>query len=117
MENQLSTSMEGEQQPKSATEVLSDVLDKNTKNSKFLPNAGINIVRQRRCGLPILEDELEVEKKKNAELRSVVDSQQEKIDSQQEKMDDLSSQVMASQKKQAELEAKLDLLLKTNQGN
>jgi hypothetical protein len=32
-------------------------------------------------------------------------------------MDDLSSQVMASQKKQAELEAKLDLLLKTNQGN
>jgi hypothetical protein len=50
-------------------------------------------------------------------LRSVVDSQQEKIDSQQEKMDDLSSQVMASQKKQAELEEKLDLLLKTNQGN
>jgi septal ring factor EnvC (AmiA/AmiB activator) len=110
MENQLSTSMEGEQQPKSATEVVSDVLDKNTKNSKFLPNVGINIVRQRRRGLPILEDELEVEKKKNAELRSVVDSQQEK-------MDDLSSQVMASQKKQAELEAKLDLLLKTNQGN
>jgi septal ring factor EnvC (AmiA/AmiB activator) len=110
MENQLSTSMEGEKQPKSATEVVSDVLDKNTKNSKFLPNVSINIVRQRRRGLPILEDELEVEKKKNAELRSVVDSQQEKID-------DLSSQVMASQKKQAELEAKLDLLLKTNQGN
>jgi cell division FtsZ-interacting protein ZapD len=78
---------------------------------------GINIVWQRRRGFPILEDELEVEKKKNAELRSVVDIQQEKIDSQQEKMDDLSSQVMASQKKQAELEAKLDLLLKTNQGN
>jgi hypothetical protein len=29
-------------------------------------------------------------------LRSVVDSQQEKIDSQQEKMDDVSSQVMAT---------------------
>jgi hypothetical protein len=31
MENQLSTSMEGEQQPKSATEVVSDVLDKKHK--------------------------------------------------------------------------------------
>jgi hypothetical protein len=36
MENQLTTPMEGEQQPKTATDVVSDVLDKNTKNNQFL---------------------------------------------------------------------------------
>jgi cell shape-determining protein MreC len=58
-------------------------------------------------GLRTVEALLEVEKRKNADLRSVVDSQQEKVD-------DLSRQVQENQKKQAELESKLELLLSPN---
>jgi hypothetical protein len=43
--------------------------------------------------------------------------QVEKFQEASQVMDDPSSQVMALQNKQAKLEAKLDLLLKTNQGN
>jgi hypothetical protein len=86
MENQLTTLVEAEhEQPKTATEVVSDVLDKNTKNNHFLQNVGIKVVRQRR-GLHTFEALLEVEKRKNTDLWSVVDSQQEKVD-------DLSRQV------------------------
>jgi hypothetical protein len=107
MENQLTAPVEAEhEQPKSATEVVSDVLDKNTKNNHFLQNVGIKVVRQRR-GLHTVEALLEVGKRKNADLRSVVDSQQEKVD-------DLSRQVQENQKKQAELESKLELLLSPN---
>jgi cell shape-determining protein MreC len=57
--------------------------------------------------LHTVEALLEVEKTKNADLRSVVDSQQEKVD-------DLSRQVQENQKKEAELESKLELLLSPN---
>jgi hypothetical protein len=80
MENQLTTPMEGEQQPKSATEVVSDVLHRSTKNNQFLQNVDIKIVPQRRRGVHTVEAELEMEKRKNTELRSVVDSQQVKVD-------------------------------------
>jgi septal ring factor EnvC (AmiA/AmiB activator) len=107
MENQFTAPVEPEhEQPKSATEVVSDVLDKNTKNNHFLQNMGIKVVRQRR-GLHTVEASLEVEKRKNADLRSVVDRQQEKVD-------DLSRKVQENQKKQAKLESKLELLLSPN---
>jgi uncharacterized protein YigA (DUF484 family) len=88
--------MEGEP-PKSATEVVSDVLHKNTKTCHFLQKVGINIVPQRRRGLSTVEAELEVDRSKNAALEA--------------KINDLSTHVQLSQSKQAELEAKLDLLL------
>jgi hypothetical protein len=110
MENQLTTPMEGEQQPKTATDVVSDVLDKNTKNNQFLQNVSIEIVPQRRRSLHAVEVELAVEKRASAELRSVVDSQCEIVE-------DLSSQVQASLKKQAELEAKVELLMSQNRAN
>jgi hypothetical protein len=50
--------MEGEQQPKFATEVVSDVLDKKTMNNQFLPSVGMKIVPQRRRGLHTIEAEL-----------------------------------------------------------
>jgi hypothetical protein len=60
MENQLTAPVEAEHEhPKSATEVVSDVLDKNTKNNHFLQNVGIKVVRQRR-GLHTVEALLEV---------------------------------------------------------
>jgi len=40
MENKQSTLVEGEQ-PKSATEVVADVLAENTKKNQFLQNVGI----------------------------------------------------------------------------
>jgi hypothetical protein len=70
MENQLTALVEAEhEQPKSATEVVSDVPDKNTKNNHFLQNVGIKVVRQR-CGLHTVKALLEVVKRKNADLRS-----------------------------------------------
>jgi predicted RNase H-like nuclease (RuvC/YqgF family) len=57
--------------------------------------------------LHTVEASLEVEKRKNADLRSVVDRQQEKVD-------DLSRKVQENQKKQAKLESKLELLLSPN---
>jgi len=39
MENMLSTSTEGEE-PKSAAQVVADVLAENTKKSRFLQNVG-----------------------------------------------------------------------------
>jgi hypothetical protein len=107
MENQLTLPVEDEhEQPKSATKVVSDVLDKNTKNNHFIQNMGIKVVRQRR-GLHTAEALREVEKRKNADLHLVIDSQQKKVD-------DLSRQVQENQKKQTELESKLDLLLSPN---
>jgi hypothetical protein len=57
--------------------------------------------------LHTVEALLEVEKRKNVDLWSVVDSQQEKVD-------DLSRQVQENHNKQAELESKLELLLSPN---
>jgi hypothetical protein len=55
--------------------------------------------------LHAVEAELAVEKRASTELRSVVDSQREIVEA-------LSSQVQASLKKQAELEAKVEVLMR-----
>uniref|UniRef100_K3Y3G9 Uncharacterized protein n=1 Tax=Setaria italica TaxID=4555 RepID=K3Y3G9_SETIT len=119
MENQLSTLIEGEP-PKSATKVVADVLDKNTKKNQFLQNVSIQTA-QRMFDLQNVEAKLEVEKRANAELRSIVNKQREQ-------MADLSKQVQETEqariknqeenkKKQAELEAKLELLLGQNRAS
>lgn len=74
MENQLTAPMEGEQQPKYATEVVSDVLDQTTRNNQFLRNVGIKIVPKRRRGFHTVEAELRLENWKTSKLESVVDS-------------------------------------------
>jgi uncharacterized protein YigA (DUF484 family) len=96
MESQLTAPTQGEPPNKSATEVVSNVLHKNTKTCHFLQNVGIKIVPHRRRGLSTVEAELEVERSKNAALEA--------------KINDLSTHVQLSQSKQAELEAKLHLL-------
>jgi hypothetical protein len=110
MENLLTTPMEGEQEPKFATEAVSDVLEKSTKNNQFLQNVGIKIVPQRRRGVHTVEAELEMEKSENTELRPVVDSQQVKVD-------DLSIQVQANQNKQVGWWQKSEVLLSQNRAN
>ncbi|KAF0906452.1 hypothetical protein E2562_011447 [Oryza meyeriana var. granulata] len=109
MENKLSAPTEGEE-PKSATQVVVDVLAENTKKNQFLQNVGIQNVRPR-SSVQDIEAELEVEKRANAELRSIVDTQREK-------MDELSKQVQETEqariqdqeemkKKQAEMVVRL----------
>ena len=59
--------------PNSATEVVADVLDKNTKNSHFLQNVGVKI-RSCRSSLQNVQAQLEVERRTNVELQSIVNN-------------------------------------------
>jgi hypothetical protein len=86
MENKLSTTTEGEEL--FAAQVVADVLAANTKKNQFLKNVGFqNVPRSNEQGT---ETELEAERRANAELRV---------------------QVADLSKAQAEMEAKLNLLL------
>ncbi|TVU24508.1 hypothetical protein EJB05_26950, partial [Eragrostis curvula] len=98
----------------SVTEVVADVLAEHSKRNKFLQHVGIENV-QPRTSVRNLQEELAEEKRANNELRLVVDTQREKID-------ELSEQVRESeqsrvrdkeemQKKKADTDAKLELLL------
>ena len=106
MENKQSTLVEGEQ-PKSATEVVADVLAENTKKNKFLQNVGIQAARPR-SKVQNIEVQLEAEKRDNAELREqmavlskkVQETEQARIKEQEE-----------MKRKQAEMDAKLALVL------
>ena len=116
MENQLAAPTE-DGQPKSATQVVGAVLHQNTKTNHFLENVGIQITK-RRTTLQNVQAELEVERRTNSELRSIVNNQREE-------MDGLSKQVQETEqaqikdkevnrKKQAELEKKVELLHRQN---
>lgn len=106
MENKQSTLVEGEQ-PKSATEVVADVLVENTKKNQFLQNVGIQAARPR-SKVQNIEVQLEAEKRDNADLREqmavlskkVQETEQARIKEQEE-----------MKRKQAEMDAKLALVL------
>ena len=88
MDTQLAAQPTEGEQPKSVLQVVANVLERNNKN------VGMQTKR------PRLSAQLEAEKRENAELRLIVNNQREQ-------MEGLS-------KKQAELEAKLDLALGQN---
>ena len=69
---------EGEQ-TKSATQVVAEVLGKNTRKNQFLHNVGIQIV-QPRSSAQNATAELQAEKRENAELRAIVNSQRAEMD-------------------------------------
>ena len=84
---------------------------------QFLQNVGVKI-RNRRSSLQNVQAQLEVERRTNVELQSIVNNQREA-------MNDLSKQMQETEqarikyqeenrKKQAVLEAKLELLLGQN---
>jgi len=72
MEQQLAAPPEEGEEPKSATEVLADVLDDSTKKNMFLQNVGIKTGRPR-SNVQNVQAQLEVEKKANVELRAKLD--------------------------------------------
>ncbi|PVH62615.1 hypothetical protein PAHAL_3G338200 [Panicum hallii] len=112
----LSASREGEQSL-SPTKVVADVLAEKTKKSSFLKNIGI----RNACSRPSIrsiEAQLEVEKRANDDLRAVVDAQREQLDLLSKQVKETEQGRIREQdemkKKQAEMEAKLQLVLKTS---
>ncbi|XP_025825209.1 uncharacterized protein LOC112900579 [Panicum hallii] len=109
METQLAAQPTQGEQPKSAVQVVANVLERNNKKSAFLQNVGMQTKR------PRMSAQLEAEKRENAKFRLIVSNQREQ-------MEGLSKQVQETEltrirdkeemsKKQAELEAKLELVL------
>jgi hypothetical protein len=77
MENMWSASSEGEE-PMPVTQFVSDVPADNTKKNMFLYNVGI----QNACFRSTVKNiaaQLEVEKRANCELQSIVNSQHEQL--------------------------------------
>ncbi|CAN6329063.1 unnamed protein product [Urochloa humidicola] len=110
METQLAAQLVEGEQPKSAVQVVAGVLEQNNKKSLFLQNVGMQTKR------PRMSAQLQA---KNAKLRLIVSNQREQ-------MKDFMKQVKENEqtrlrdkekmgKKQAELEAKLELALGQNQ--
>ncbi|CAL5094460.1 unnamed protein product [Urochloa decumbens] len=116
MENQLATPTD-DGQPKCATQVVCAVLDKNTKNNHFLQNVGVQ-VEKRRSSLQNVQAQLEVERRRNAELQLVVNNQREEMNDLSKKVQETEQARIKDQEenrnKLSQLEAKLELLLGNN---
>jgi hypothetical protein len=69
MEQQLAAPPEEGEEPKSATEVVADVLDDSTKKNMFLQNVGIKTGRPR-SNVQNVQAQLEVEKKANSFMQN-----------------------------------------------
>ena len=107
MEHQLAAPPEEGEEPKSATEVVADVLDDSTKKNMFLQNVGIKTGRPR-SNVQNVQAQLEVEKKANVELRAKLDDLERRAgDKEQARLRDMEEM----HNKQASLEAKLQLIL------
>jgi hypothetical protein len=120
MENMRSASSEGEE-PMSVTQVVSDMIAENTKKNMFLHYVGI----QNACSRSTVKNiaaQLEVEKRANCELQSIVSSQHEQLYVLAKQMQDADQARIKEQeemkkkhtgmeeemkKKQVEMEAKL----------
>ncbi|KAK3146772.1 hypothetical protein QOZ80_3BG0271720 [Eleusine coracana subsp. coracana] len=100
IENRLAAQPTEGEEPKSDVQVVSKVLDQNTKKNLFLQNVGIQTAPPPRLSARDVATQLEAEKVENGELWKI-------ISNQSKQMDEMS-------KKQAELEAKLELLLGRN---
>lgn len=112
METRLSASREGEQSL-SPTKVVADVLAQKTKKSSFLKNIGIHSACSR-PSIRSIQAQLEVEKRANGDLRAVV-AQREQLDLLLKQVQETEQESIREQdemkKKQAEMEAKLQLVL------
>ena len=103
--------------PKSATQVVGVVFHRNTKTNHFLQNVGIQVAKPR-TSLQNVHAELEVEKRTNSELQSIVNNQREEMDGLKNQVQGTEQARIKDQeenrKKQAELEKKIELLLSQN---
>ena len=99
------------------TQVVGVVLHQNTKTNHFLRNVGIQVAK-RRTTRQNVQAELEVEKRTNSELQSIVKNQREEMDGLKNQVQGTEQARIKDQeenrKKQAELEKKIELLLSQN---
>ena len=99
---------EGEE-PKSKAQVVADVRECNSKNNQFLQKVGLQAERRPRRRDAAAQ--LEAEKMANAGLRSIISNQSKQLEEvEQARIRDKEEM----NKKYANLEAKLELLLGTN---
>ena len=111
MENQLAAEPPEGEEPKSKTEVVADVLERNSKNNQFLQKVGLQAEQWPRISGRDAAAQLEVEKMANAGLRSIISNQSKQLEElEQTRIRDKEEM----NKKYANLEAKLELLLGTN---
>ena len=119
MENKISQPVEDGEEPNSVTKVVANLMDENTKNNKFLQNVGVQKVHPR-SNRHNLEAELAAEKRANAELRVIVGTQHEQLAVLSNKMQGEQARIRDQEemkKKQAETNAKLDLVLSQMRGS
>ena len=120
MENKISQPVEDGEEPNSVTKVVANLMDENTKNNKFLQNVGVQKVHPR-SNRHNLEAELAAENRANAELRVIVGTQREQLAVLSNKMQEGEQARIRDQeemkKKQAETNAKLDLVLSQMRGS
>ena len=111
MENSLSTPAAEDEQPKSTTQVVADVLAEKTKKNQFLQNVGMQDARPRSS----VRTELEAERRTSSELRSIVQTQCGQIDELSRKFKKSKEARIRDReemnRKQAEMNAKLERLL------
>jgi hypothetical protein len=79
MENNLSTPIESEEL-KSASQVVADVLAQKIKKNKFLQNVGIQNGQPTSQVVLNIETKMEVDKRANAKLRLIVNTQRAQMD-------------------------------------
>jgi hypothetical protein len=113
MENRLAVApIEGEE-PRPASQVVADAIHEMCKNNTFLQNAGIVSGRPRSSAKSV-QARLEVEIRANGDLRSVVSSQRVEIEVLSKQLQEMEQEWLRDKedmdKKQATLEAKLELL-------
>ncbi|CAL5012068.1 unnamed protein product [Urochloa decumbens] len=130
MEHELATPTD-DGQLNSATQVVGDVLDKNTKNNHFLENVGVQVEKRRstlqnvqaqleveRSTLQNVQAQLELERRRNVELQLVVNNQREEMNGLSKKVEETEQARIKDQEenrnKLSQLEAKLELLLGNN---
>ncbi|CAN6288511.1 unnamed protein product [Urochloa humidicola] len=107
LEAQLAAPPAKGEDPKSTTDVVSGVLDDNTKKNMFLQNVGIQTMRPKSI-LQNVKAQLEVQKTTNIQLHRKVDDLERKAqETEQERLRDKEKM----KKKYGELEAKCELML------
>ncbi|XP_039771805.1 uncharacterized protein LOC120639962 [Panicum virgatum] len=80
MENQLAAEPPEGEEPKSKTEVVADVLERNSKNNQFLHKVGLQAEQRPRISGRDAVAQLEVEKMANAGLRSIISNQSKQLE-------------------------------------
>lgn len=111
METKLTEPVEAGVQPKTVTEVVSEVLAENSKRNSFLQNVGIQSAPTRRSKGD-LEAQLAMEKRGSNELREIVDTQRQQLDRLLKQMQEAEAARAKKEEEMTKKQAETDALLR-----